>query len=525
VGHYSANVVNETVSKKAVKEVLCPAGWHCSGGAKTQCTTPGKYCPEGSNAPADCTAGFYCPTPERQDPCKPGLYCPKGSWDLTLSKCPEGATCTVPASPELIIEFDAALEKREREVATGDNAQGMMGEMQHNVGEIEYTLLLSVQPRMDVKVQVRLQEDDPGTAASCVVHDHGLRLNGATEFIFNRANWNVPQTVQIAVKREIDTYQGNTVTRFAHFVTSTDPDWQAPFLRPMTVAISDDDECTEGAQKYDALVCAADKNCYSIRKCGCQEGFFTKDTDSEYCGSVTACAECSPGMVCRATSDNEKWLGVNSTLEKLVLDPGYFRISEKVTSVIECPVENACTTNSTITIRTAGDALCDRTLGHEGPLCMVCHTGENETWYWEGQKCVLCEGEKQNAIMFFAVIFGTSLLLVVDAAGPGISRKVLKKAKALFKRRYPTMGKWIEKQKEVMEELTLKLQTKCNVTKSRPAPRSFLFQPAMRPKLICLDAAIVGFVGLCSLYMLPSRNSASSIFLLQIKSSSASSKF
>jgi hypothetical protein len=375
----------------------------------------------------------------------------------------------VPASPELIIEFDAALERRESEV-TSDNALEL-------TGEIEYTMSLSVQPRMDVNVTVELQEDEDGTTAKCVVHKHGLSLNGATKLNFTKANWDVPQTVQITVRRKIDTYQGNTVTRFAHSVISDDPDWQAPFLRPMTVAISDDNECTEGAQKYDALVDECDENgecnVYTIRKCGCQEGFFIERTDPKYCGSVTACAECSPGMVCRATNDKENWLNVNSTLEKLVLDPGFFRISESVTSVIECPVSDAC--NST-TIRTAGDALCDRSLGHEGPLCMVCHTSENETWYWEGEKCVLCEGEKQNAIIFFAVTFGTGLLLLVDAAGPGISRKVFKTAKAIFERQCPKMDKWIEKQKGFMEELTLKLQTKCNPMKLHPAP-VFFIQP------------------------------------------------
>jgi hypothetical protein len=472
VGHFSANAANEDVSIMAAKEVLCPAGSYCSKGSIIPCNGPafeGKLCKEGSNAPADCTAGFYCPTSDRQDACETGFYCPKGSWNLTLSKCPEGATCTVPASPELIIEFDAALERRESEVTT-DNA------LEQLTGEIQYDLSLSVQPRMDVEVKVELQKDDNGTTAICVVHDHGLSLNGATEFTFNKTNWNVPQAVQIAVRRKRATYQGNTVTRFAHSVTSEDPDWQAPFLRPMTVAISDDDECTEGAQKYDALVtfegaqkdeCDDEEECYTIRKCGCSEGYFIEDTDRDYCDSVTTCAECSPGMVCSATSGEGNWLSVDSRLEKLVLDPGYFRISENVTSVIECPVEDACTTNSTTVIRTAGDALCDSNLGHEGPLCMVCHTGQNETWYWEGQKCVLCEGEEQNAVIFFSVMSGTALFLLLDAFFVGLVGKMVKCVRnagsAQLKQRCPQVVSWWKKQKEAMEEFTIRFQTKYKI--------------------------------------------------------------
>jgi hypothetical protein len=148
---------------------------------------------------------------------------------------------------------------------------------------------------------------------------------------------------------------------------------------------------------------------------------------------------------------------------------------------------------------------------------MVCHTSENETWYWEGEKCVLCEGEKQNAIIFFAVAFGTGLLLVVDAVGPGISRKIIKRAKEMFRSRCPKkMDEWIEKQKEFMEELTLKLQTKCNLTKLHPAP-VFIIQINLPAR--CGHCCII-----YTLFAIDYITTQSLPFLLQIKSSLHSSR-
>ena len=355
-------------------------------------------------------------------------------------------------------------------------ANTTQSELQAGMHQFTYSLSLSSQPRLPVTVHVNAARS--GGNVTCINQADRFQLATST-LVFSNENFNEPQTVVTMVQVD-DTYQGALGITFSHRVVGGGFDWEA---LPVSLTLLDDDACPPGAFQDE------DEN--NVRTCQCGEGFFVETRDASFCSSVTSCRECPAGTACTG----------EESLEEMLVLPGYFRITEKVATVIECPVFDACNSHDAMN-RIAGDSLCDATLGHEGPLCMVCHTGENETWYWEGQKCVLCEGEKQNAIIFFAVAFGTGLLLVVDAAGPGISRKVLKKAKALFKRRYPTMGKWIEKQKEVMEELTLKLQTKCNVTKSRPAPRSFLFQPTMRPKLICLDAAIVGFVGLCSLCML-----------------------
>jgi hypothetical protein len=121
----------------------------------------------------------------------------------------------VPASPELIIEFDAALEKRESEVPR------MMGKEAEDkvAGEITYTLSLSVKPNRTVTVDVT-KEAEP--TADCVTHPDGLFFN-ATSYTFEPYNWNVSQTVQIEMRRDVNTYQGTSVARFNHKITSDDP--------------------------------------------------------------------------------------------------------------------------------------------------------------------------------------------------------------------------------------------------------------------------------------------------------------
>ena len=69
--------------------------------------------------------------------------------------------------------------------------------------------------------------------------------------------------------------------------------WRSPFLRPMRLTITDDDECPKGAQKYDAIMGGR-----VIRKCGCQEDYFIKNTDLGYCDTVTRCPKCPEGMAC-----------------------------------------------------------------------------------------------------------------------------------------------------------------------------------------------------------------------------------
>ena len=336
-GHFAVNGTGHFTEVGGHDEEACQPGWHCSGGNRTECEI-GTYCEVGSPAEVDCAAGYFCKTPEEQTACAAGKYCPKGSSKET--ECPDGATCTVPASPELVIQFGAALEKRESEVAKDPTA-------------LWYNLSLSVKPASSVKVEVAHK---PGAKANCVTYGDGLLLRN-TQFSFDATNWDVPQMVNITMKRE-PSFQGNTITQFVHSVTSNDTDWQSPFLRPMTVTIADDDDCTEGAQKYDVVVSGK-----TIRKCGCSEGYFVEKTDPKYCGSVTTCAECEPGMVC--TAEDQSWLSKDSTLEQLLIAPGYFRIAADSTAVIECPVHEACDTTNPA-LRSAGNYLCNQTLGHEG---------------------------------------------------------------------------------------------------------------------------------------------------------------
>jgi hypothetical protein len=131
-----------------------------------------------------------------------------------------------------------------------------------------------------------------------VIYGDGMALNKDTHFLFNRLNWDEDQVVQIDIRRNASTYQGSSITRFLHTVESEDPNWRSPFLRPMRLTITDDDECPKGAQKYDAVMGGR-----VIRKCGCQEDYFIKNTDLGYCDTVTRCPKCPEGMACDFQQD------------------------------------------------------------------------------------------------------------------------------------------------------------------------------------------------------------------------------
>ena len=197
-----------------------------------------------------------------------------------------GAACTVPASPELVTKhkalFTTLLEKRESEVF--ETLNGL------RVGNIIYTLMLSAKPTATVEVRVM---KDAETNVQCVGYADGLSLSHNDSMRFDATNWNIPQTVHIDAQRHDGVFQGSSTTRFVNFVTSNDPDWASPFLRPMVINFADDDSCVHGAQKYDEAV--RDR---IIRKCGCAEGFFIDETDPLYCNSVTKCEACPEGMAC-----------------------------------------------------------------------------------------------------------------------------------------------------------------------------------------------------------------------------------
>jgi hypothetical protein len=394
VGHYAVDGAGDPATLLAEAETPCPAGSYCSRGDITACDE-GSYCPQGSSSPSPClrgtyqnqpgqdtclnceaatfqntegntacitcTSGRYCPESGLSNPlpcpkgnfcaanatlptaCVPGTdYCPELS--AAPLNCPEDATCTVPASPELIIGHNAILEKRESEVASAANQMGTI------VGSISYTLRLSVEPKDIVEVRV---SKDAESNVDCVLHGDGLFLNNDTHFFFDNSNWDQDQTVHIDVWRNATTFQGSSVTRFVHTVESEDPDWRSPFLRPLTLTIADDDECTEGAVKYDDIVRSMNGDEYTVRKCGCQEGFYIEEYDPAYCDSVTRCSLCRPGMICSG----------RETIQEILMEPGFFRIGASSIDVVDCPVASAC--NSTA-VRTFGDSLCDQQIGHEG---------------------------------------------------------------------------------------------------------------------------------------------------------------
>jgi hypothetical protein len=293
----------------------------------------------------------------------------------------------VPASPELVIEHGAALERYESEVVTAVTQEGLVDV---TTGFITYNLTLSVVPKGLVEVYVTkdVSKADEQDIPSCVMYDDGLSVNDTSRFSFDPSNWNVPQTVGIQVRRNATTYQGSSTTRFLHAVQSEDPDWQSPFLRPMRVTITDDDECTKGAQKYDDSL--------GIRKCRCSEGFYVEETDPLFCESATKCSRCPAGMICE----------FHQKLQEASLKKGNYRTSATSLNVANCPIAAACIGNAR-----AGDALCID--GHEGPFCMVCTLNGTSRYEWSGKSCVLCDGGQEWTVYGVCLFLGIVVLLIV----------------------------------------------------------------------------------------------------------------
>ena len=152
----------------------------------------GSFCPSNSTYEAICPKGNYCSSTSTQTPCEPGVY------------CPEGATCTVPASPELIIEYngdhDAVLERRESEIISS------LDEAEYSTGTIAYKLSLSVKPQDLVTVIVSKEAE---SLATCVKYDDGLFLDDTATYTFDESNWNLPQMVEIAVQRKTNTFSSH----------------------------------------------------------------------------------------------------------------------------------------------------------------------------------------------------------------------------------------------------------------------------------------------------------------------------
>jgi hypothetical protein len=320
-----------------------------------------------------------------EEPCPLKTYCPTGC--VSPLACAVGATCTVPASPELVISNNGVLEKRESELLTNETAHEASG-------FFHYTISLSVKPSGSVNVTVTKEEMDQ---VYCVQYKDGLLFNGAT-YVFGPSNWNVSQKVEMDVLRN-KTFQGTSVTSFKHEVSSEDPTWQSPFLRPMTISITDDDECTNGAQKVD-FEATNGSEFRTIRKCVCTKGHYIIDRDPKYCNSVIECGECPKGMNCTSASNP-----AGQILEDALILEGWFRLNKSSLDVMKCPQPlTQCLGNAT-----HGDLLCAN--GHEGPFCMVCQLEADKRYVWSGQKCTLCDGSSRQSLYGGLVCLG--LLVVV----------------------------------------------------------------------------------------------------------------
>jgi hypothetical protein len=136
----------------------------------------------GAFASRQCLKGNFCnstSTANRvvwgssEEPCPLGTYCPTGT--VSPLSCADGATCTVPASPELVISNNGVLEKRESEL----------------LKITSYNISLSVKPSGSVNVRVTKEELGQ---VDCVQYKDGLILNEAM-YVFDPSNWNVPQKV------------------------------------------------------------------------------------------------------------------------------------------------------------------------------------------------------------------------------------------------------------------------------------------------------------------------------------------
>ena len=95
-----------------VAQVICPAGFQCSGGVKSPCGSAAGYCPEGSASPTSADPGYYTvdgaggvdDTTHRvsQVICPVGFQCSggvKSPCGTVAGYCPEGSASPTAADP------------------------------------------------------------------------------------------------------------------------------------------------------------------------------------------------------------------------------------------------------------------------------------------------------------------------------------------------------------------------------------------------------------------------------------------
>ena len=204
-GHYAVDANWYFTLEGGVNEAVCPAGSYCSGGNKSACGA-GDFCGTGSSEPLDCPAGFFCPSADAKTTCQPGFYCPARA--IAPSKCVEGATCAVPASPELVILPAALMEMRESEIFKVDIWRGNTS--------ISYDLALSAAPKSSVTVTIFAL---PDSTVGCKSRDDGIELEPET-WEFSPTNFAELQPVSILVERDPTLFEGNGMATFTHSIES-----------------------------------------------------------------------------------------------------------------------------------------------------------------------------------------------------------------------------------------------------------------------------------------------------------------
>jgi hypothetical protein len=404
-GFYAVDDTGSFTAAAGIGQTICPAGFYCSGGNKTACDeSSGEYCSEGSPSAAACAVGHFCPTPKEQILCDPGTYCPQSS--IRPQACVQDATCTIPASPELVL-LPSSFDVRETEIFESN-------------GVLQYNLSLSARPNEAVTVRMQKIVDNQ-TSVACAKYDDGFELDHA-EFTFGPSNYNIPQTVVITANRIADLYEGSAVVSIEHTIISDDPTWKSAFSRPVSLALSDDTPCPEGAVKIDGGY-YHNQEVTGMRVCGCNEGFYTVEEDPWICKSATACQSCPVGMQCNL----EKWVfnGMQQ-IEDASIERGYYRSSNISDLVVPCPIPRNCEgTLDGTEYGNAGDALCR--VGHMGVLCMVCVVNSTHVYARNGDGCSLCDRGADASIYGISIAF----VLVVLAVIGNILRRRLPPSKKL----------------------------------------------------------------------------------------------
>jgi hypothetical protein len=158
-----------------------------------------------------------------QIPCESGTYCPSGT-DKALD-CPSGATCVVPASPELALGRDQ-FDLTESEIIETEEYKF---DVNNSVAILAYELSLSAQPQKDVNVTISSEIK----TALCYGHGSKFVLE-KQQFVFTKQTYNISQTVKITVNRlnKLE-YEGAFSALFQHSIRTDDNDFKSAFLRPV----------------------------------------------------------------------------------------------------------------------------------------------------------------------------------------------------------------------------------------------------------------------------------------------------